>query len=102
MSTNSDRREFLRLTAAGTLAALAGPFDGPVSQCAAAAAPKAGAKATADTLIVLWMAGGMAHTETFDPKRHSPFSAGMKADEVLCTFPEIDTAVDDIKVSEGL
>ena len=23
---------------------------------------------TADTLIILWMAGGMAHTETFDPK----------------------------------
>jgi hypothetical protein len=66
-----------------------------------AAAPRA-AKATADTLIVLWMAGGMAHTETFDPKRHTPFSAGMKAEEVLCTFPAIDTAVDDIKISEGL
>lgn len=99
--TNTDRREFLRLTAAGTLATLAGPLGGPVAR-RAAAAPRAGAKAAADTLIVLWMAGGMAHTETFDPKRHAPFTAGMKADEVLCTFPEIDTAVDDIKISEGL
>lgn len=24
---------------------------------------------TADTVILLWMAGGMAHTETFDPKQ---------------------------------
>lgn len=98
---NSNRREFLRLTAVGTLASLAGPFD--VSQGRRVqASPKSGAKSTADTLIVLWMAGGMAHTETFDPKRHAPFTAGMKADDVLCTFPSIDTAVDNIKISQGL
>ena len=34
---------------------------------------------TADTVIVLWMAGGMAHTETFDPKRYTPFETGMRA-----------------------
>src|SRR5260221_8258467 len=97
----SSRRNFLQSTAIGTLGMLTGPFDGPVAH-RAAAAPRAAARATADTLIVLWMAGGMAHTETFDPKRHTPFSAGMKADEVLCTFPAIDTAVDDIKISQGL
>jgi hypothetical protein len=58
--------------------------------------------ATADTLIVLWMAGGMAHTETFDPKRYTPFRKGMQANEVLSTFPAIDTAVDTIKFSKGL
>ena len=99
--TVSNRRQFLRLTAAGTLGMLAGPFGVPFGR-RATAAPKAAAKPTADTLIVLWMAGGMAHTETFDPKRHTPFSAGMKADDVLCTFPAIDTAVDDIKISQGL
>ena len=31
-------------------------------------------KPTADTVIVLWMAGGMAHTETFDPKRYTPLN----------------------------
>ncbi len=97
----SSRREFLRLTAAGTLASLAGPFDLPLGQ-RVQAAPKPASKSTADTLIILWMAGGMAHTETFDPKRHAPYSAGMKADDVLCTFPSIDTAVDNIKVSQGL
>jgi hypothetical protein len=58
-------------------------------------------KATADTLIVLWMAGGMAHTETFDPKQYTPFEAGLPSSQVLSTFPTIDTAVDHIKFAEG-
>jgi len=99
--TASNRRQFLQLAATGTLGMLAGPFGGAIGR-SATAATKPAAKATADTLIVLWMAGGMPHTETFDPKRHAPFSAGMKADDVLCTFPAIDTAVDDIKISQGL
>ena len=55
--------------------------------------------ATADAVIVLWMGGGMASTEVFDPKRHTPFTAGMKAADVCSTFPSIDTAVDGIKFS---
>jgi len=66
------------------------------------AADGPGGKASADSVIVLWMAGGMAHTETFDPKRHKPFESGMKSHDVLSTFPAIDTAVDGIKFSEGL
>src|SRR5205085_2804311 len=58
--------------------------------------------ATADALIVLWMAGGQAQTETFDPKTYTPFTPGMKASEVLSTFPAIDTKVDNIKFSKGL
>lgn len=98
---SSNRRKFLQATTTGTLSMLAGPI-GAATGRRVFAAPRPAAKPTADTLIVLWMAGGMAHTETFDPKRHTPFSAGMKADEVLCTFPAIDTAVDDIKISQGL
>lgn len=100
--TPSNRRDFLRATAAGTLGMVAGNHLLTTGRRLQAAPATRAAKPTADTLIVLWMAGGMAHTETFDPKRHTPFSAGMKADDVLCTFPSIDTAVDDIKFSEGL
>ena len=60
------------------------------------------ATARADTVIVLWMGGGMAHTETFDPKRYTPYDKGMSSSSFLSTFPSIDTAVDDIKFSEGL
>ncbi len=59
-------------------------------------------KPTADTLIVLWMAGGMAQTETFDPKKYTAYEPGMESKRVLSTFKPIDTAVDDIKFSEGL
>jgi uncharacterized protein (DUF1501 family) len=81
-------------TAGATLAALAGREPLVVR----AAAPAA----TADAVIVIWMAGGMAQTETFDPKRYTPFAPGVRTEQVLSTFPAIDTAVDQIKFSEGL
>ena len=56
----------------------------------------------ADTCIVLWMAGGMAHTETFDPKRHTPFYDGIKANEIVSTFPSIPTVLDGVRLSQGL
>ena len=92
------RRDFLKTASAATLSALAGGVPRPV--LAAAAGEKR--KATADSVIVLWMAGGMAHTETFDPKRYTAFEKGISPDRVLSTFPSIDTAVDHIKFSKGL
>ncbi len=59
-------------------------------------------EAKADTLIVLWMAGGMAQTETFDPKAYVPYERGLESKRVLSTFPSIDTKVDNIKISQGL
>lgn len=90
------RRDFLKAAGAATLAAWSAGEPRPLR--AADDAPRA----TADTLIVLWMAGGMAHTETFDPKRYTPFEPGLPSDRVLSTFPAIDTAVDQIKFSAGL
>jgi Protein of unknown function (DUF1501) len=57
---------------------------------------------TADTVIVLWMAGGLAHTETFDPKRYTPFQPGLESNAVLSTFPSIPTAIDGVRISQGL
>src|SRR6266851_374998 len=90
------RRGFLGASAAATLAALTGGAPRPLF--AGTEKPKA----TADTFILLWMAGGMAQTETFDPKRPAGFQPGMPAKDVLSTFKPIDTAVDNIKISEGL
>jgi Protein of unknown function (DUF1501) len=93
----TSRRDFLKTASAATLSALAA---GPARLVAARS--ESTILPTADTVIVLWMAGGMAHTETFDPKRYTPFSPGLKPGQVLSTFPAIDTAVDHIKFSEGL
>src|SRR5579859_944720 len=93
------RRDFLKTAGAATLAALAA---GDPRQLRAEEEPAQKLNPTADTVIVLWMAGGMAHTETFDPKRFSPYEKGMPSSSFLSTFPAIETAVDNIKFSEGL
>lgn len=58
--------------------------------------------AKADSIILLWMAGGMAQTETFDPKRKTPYEPGLASSKVLSTFDSIPTAADQIRLSEGL
>ena len=93
------RREFIKSASAATLSALAAGFP----RAALAEEPQvATTKASADTVIVLWMGGGMAHTETFDPKRYTAYYKGMPSSAFLSTFPSIDTSVDHIKFSEGL
>ena len=94
-----NRREFLRTASAATLSALAAGCPRPVL---GGESKDEKIKPTADTVIVLWMAGGMAHTETFDPKRYAPFEKGMTPDQMLSSFPSIDTSVDQIKFSQGL
>jgi hypothetical protein len=44
----------------------------------------------------------MASTDTFDPKRYTAFAPGLKPDQLLSTFPQIDTVVDNIKLTAGL
>src|ERR1044071_9151184 len=98
MNSSWNRRDFLKTAGAATLSALAAGY--PRALGAGAADEKI--TPTADTLIVLWLAGGMAHTETFDPKRYTPFERGMKPGDMISTFPTIDTAVDSIKFTAGL
>lgn len=57
---------------------------------------------TADSCILLWMAGGMAGPDTFDPKRYLPYEVGTPVEKIISTFPKIDTAVDNIKICKGL
>ena len=96
MNSRTTRRDFLKTASAATLGALAAGQPRLFGAELAKIAP------TADSVIVLWMAGGMAHTETFDPKRYSPFEKGMDPKGVLSTFPSIPTAVDGIRFTEGL
>lgn len=90
-----NRREFLAGASAATLVTLAAP------------APRAYAEVEkpeplADSMILLWMGGAMGQTETFDPKRYTPYQVGTKLTDLLCTFPSIDTAVDNIKFCQGV
>jgi hypothetical protein len=93
-----NRRDFLRAMSAATMAALAAGEPIP----SRAAEPVKQPEPTAETMILLWLAGGMAAPETFDPKRYTPYEIGVPSEKILCTFPSIDTALDGVKISEGL
>src|SRR5437764_1009109 len=92
-----NRREFLKALTTTAVATLAGS-----APRRAAGEPLEAPRPTADTCILLWMAGGMAAPETFDPKRYTPFEVGVPSEKILCTFPSIPTAVDAIRISQGL
>jgi hypothetical protein len=89
------RRHFMQASAGAALSALTG------GEARLLAAPTK-IEPQADSVILLWMAGGMAQTETFDPKRYTPYETGLESNKVLSTFPSIDTVVDNIKLSQGL
>jgi len=97
LDPQNTRRDFLKkLSAAGVAAMMA-------REPRLLAADKSRqTKPTADACILLWMAGGMAAPETFDPKRYEEYEMGKPVAKVLSTFPSIDTAVDNIKISAGL
>lgn len=88
------RRDALRSAAMAALASLGAPVAG-------AEKPDL-LPAKADTLVLLWMGGGMAQTETFDPKRYTAYESGLAAEKVLSTFRSIPTAIDGVQISEGL
>lgn len=94
------RRDFLKAVPPALLTALAA--SGPRTVQAQSELDQTRRAAKADAVIVLWMAGGMPHTETFDPKRYTPFETGMKAEDVRCTFPPTPTVLDGTSFSAGL
>lgn len=99
MQNEISRREFLKTSGSAAAAAMAAtlPSVSFLSACGGRKPPS-----TADTVILLWMAGGMAHTETFDPKAYTPFHRGLESKRVLSTFPAVPTVVDGLSFSEGL
>ena len=92
-----NRRQFLKaLSASSMAAAMSGVPRAFGSE------PLVHPKATADCCILLWMAGGMAAPESFDPKGYQPFQKGLPVEKILSTFPAIDTSLDGVKISAGL
>ena len=92
------RRDFLKQLGAASAAALAANAPNAWANTEAVVHPKA----KADSCILIWLAGGMAAPDTFDPKRYLPFEKGLEVNKILSTFPAIDSAVDNIKLTEGM
>ncbi|MDH5398878.1 MAG: DUF1501 domain-containing protein [Cyclobacteriaceae bacterium] len=94
------RRDFLKKMGLASLAAMSATV--PATSFLSSCNPAKRLPATADTVILLWMAGGMAHTETFDPKAYAPYEKGIESKRVLSTFPSEPTIVDGLHFSQGL
>jgi len=94
------RRDFLRRLAAATTAAWAAGEPRAALGAEGSAVDQPAPRA--DACILLWMGGGMAAPDTFDPKRYEPFQKGLEVKRMLSTFPAIETAVDGVKICQGL
>jgi hypothetical protein len=92
------RRDFVKKLSAASLAALGVSGARALANSAEVKHPEA----KADSCILIWLAGGMAAPDTFDPKRYFPYEEGLEVDKILSTFPAIDTAVDNIKITKGM
>lgn len=92
------RRDLLKQLGAASLATLAMGAPRANASSEAIVHPEA----RADSCILIWLGGGMAAPDTFDPKQYSPFEKGLDVSNILSTFPAIDTSVDHIKITEGM
>ncbi|MDH3651732.1 MAG: DUF1501 domain-containing protein, partial [Saprospiraceae bacterium] len=82
--TDIDRRTFISRMKQASLAAMGATIS--TSPFLSGCTPTNITSSTADHVILLWMAGGMCHTETFDPKKYTPFEKGMESKGVISTF----------------
>ncbi|HEX3726279.1 MAG TPA: DUF1501 domain-containing protein [Pirellulales bacterium] len=104
MPARLDRRQFVQHSLAAVAALGASSAVAPGSIRAAAGQPSGPPrpKATADSVIFIWLPGGVAQSDTWDPKTHTPFVPGMKGSDLLGTCPSIATPVDGLRLGEGL
>src|SRR5271154_1813927 len=103
MNGNINRRDFVRggISAGAALAAGLGMSHGS-TPLLSAAEPAKKLRASADSVIFIWLPGGIAQNDTWDTKRYTPFEAGMRGDQLLGTCPTIPTSVDGLQFGEGL
>src|SRR6476646_5632158 len=84
-SANWTRRDLLKTTAMG------------VASAASLAGAESLPKGKADACIFLWLGGGAAHMDTFDPK-----AKGDGARKAGSYYDSIDTAISGVRVCEHL
>jgi hypothetical protein len=92
------RRDYLKSLGAAAATTLSLPEPRALASGGAIAHPAP----RADSIIVLWMAGGMAAPDTFDPKKYKPFEPGLAVADVISTFDSIPTALDGVRIADGL
>ncbi|EEF62922.1 DUF1501 domain-containing protein [Pedosphaera parvula] len=98
MKTKINRREFIQTgaMAAAGLSAMGLAHGAETEKAIKKLVPKA------DAIIHIWLPGGVAQTDTWDPKKYTPYRQGMKGSELLGTCEPIPTSADGIFLGKGL
>ncbi len=96
MTHDTDRRAFLRTSAAAGLAAAALPATASEADEAKAELPKG----KAEHVVMVWLGGGACQIDTWDPKRKGDAKAGKKKPGSY--YDPIDTAIEGVHVCEHL
>src|SRR4051812_49991695 len=94
-----NRRQFLQSTLA---AAVGAGMSRYVRGAEAPTDSPAPVKGSADAVIFIWLPGGVAQTDTWDPKKHTPYEKGMKGNQLLGTCPIVPTSADGIQFGAGI
>ena len=101
MNTHSiNRRQFVTSSIAAATASAAAPSMQLAEADDSTAIRRLAA--SADSVILIWLPGGVSQQDTWDPKKFTPFQAGMKGSEVLGTCESIPTSADGIRFGKGL
>lgn len=100
MSTKINRRKFIQTSAVAAAGLGLPPYA--FGEAGKSSAPKPQLTPKADAMILIWLPGGMAQTDMWDPKKFTPFRAGMKGNELLGTCNPIPTSADGIFLGEGM
>src|SRR5213080_3517352 len=93
ITSECSRRDFLRRAGTATLAGLAGPAVLAASKREEIVYPKG----KAEHCIFVWLGGGAAHIDTWDPKRVGDFKKVAGS-----AYPATDTAIPGVQVCEHL
>lgn len=97
MKHHFNRREFLKAGAAAAAGLGLGGLPSVASGAEAAKLPR-----KADSVIFIWLPGGICQTDTWDTKKYTPYRPGMKGNELLGTCESIPTSADGILLGKGL
>src|SRR6266853_562113 len=101
MDYTVDRRGFLKCAlGASAVGAIECLSAGAFAQTPTVQHPPVNPRA--DSMILIWLPGGIAQTDTWDPKKYTPFRAGMKGNELLGTCEAIPSSADGIFLGKGL
>ncbi|MBS0208999.1 MAG: DUF1501 domain-containing protein [Planctomycetes bacterium] len=97
MSRSFTRREVLQAGAAALCGAVGWPGVAPAAEGLQARLPS-----SAESVIFIWLPGGVPQQDCWDWKAHTPFEKGMRGSQVLGTCPSIPTSVDGLRFGAGL